>query len=129
MFNGLSAGIINPLSEEMMKSYYAYHALMNLDENCQIYIQKYSAAGNDTPTTLQGMPQVQGMTLCAAIERGLKEEAERLARECIKEQRALEIINGEAIPALDSVGKGFEAGTIFLSSAAFDECRCGKSCV
>lgn len=129
MFNGLSAGIINPLSEEMMKSYYAYHALMNLDENCQIYIQKYSAAGNDTPTTLQGMPQVQGMTLCAAIERGLKEEAERLARECIKEQRALEIINGELIPALDSVGKGFEAGTIFLpqllmsadaAKAAFD---------
>ena len=129
MFNGLSAGIINPLSEEMMKSYYAYYALMNLDENCQIYIQKYSAAGNDTPTTLQGMPQVQGMTLCAAIERGLKEEAERLARECIKEQRALEIINGELIPALDSVGKGFEAGTIFLpqllmsadaAKAAFD---------
>ena len=129
MFNGLSAGIINPLSEEMMKSYYAYHALMNLDENCQIYIQKYSAAGNDMPTTLQGMPQVQGMTLCAAIERGLKEEAERLARECIKEQRALEIINGELIPALDSVGKGFEAGTIFLpqllmsadaAKAAFD---------
>lgn len=129
MFNGLSAGIINPLSEEMMKSYYAYHALMNLDENCQIYIQKYSAAGNDTLTTLQGMPQVQGMTLCAAIERGLKEEAERLARECIKEQRALEIINGELIPALDSVGKGFEAGTIFLpqllmsadaAKAAFD---------
>ena len=28
--NGLSAGIINPLSEDMMRSYYAYRALMNL---------------------------------------------------------------------------------------------------
>ena len=34
MFQGLSAGIINPASEDMMRSYYAYHVLMNLDSNC-----------------------------------------------------------------------------------------------
>ncbi len=42
MLNGLSAGIINPSSEDMMKSWYAYHALMNLDNNCEQYIQKYA---------------------------------------------------------------------------------------
>lgn len=36
MFQGLSAGIINPASEDMMRSYYAYHVLMNLDPNCEI---------------------------------------------------------------------------------------------
>ena len=33
MFQGLSAGIINPASEDMMRSYFAYHVLMNLDSN------------------------------------------------------------------------------------------------
>ena len=40
MQNGLSAGIINPASEDMMKSWYAYHALMNLDANCERFIEK-----------------------------------------------------------------------------------------
>lgn len=44
MWNGLSAGIINPASEEMMKSYYAFHALANLDENCGRYIEAYGTS-------------------------------------------------------------------------------------
>ena len=43
MMNGLSAGIINPASEDMMRAWYAYHALMGLDENCGRYIDRYSA--------------------------------------------------------------------------------------
>ncbi len=42
MQNGLSVGIINPNSEDMMKAWYAYHALMNLDSNCENYINKYA---------------------------------------------------------------------------------------
>ena len=34
MQNGLSVGIINPGSEDMMKAWYAFHALMALDSNC-----------------------------------------------------------------------------------------------
>ena len=44
MFQGLSAGIINPASEDMMRSYYAYHVLMNLDPNCENYIGRYGSA-------------------------------------------------------------------------------------
>ena len=40
MMNGLSAGIINPCSEDMMRAWYAYHALAGLDENCAGYIAK-----------------------------------------------------------------------------------------
>lgn len=39
MQQGLSAGIINPLSEDMMRSYYSYCALMNYDKNCECYIE------------------------------------------------------------------------------------------
>ena len=41
MQKGLSAGIINPLSEDMMKSYDSYCALMHYDEHCENYISKY----------------------------------------------------------------------------------------
>lgn len=35
---GLSAAIMNPYSTEMMKTYYAYRALHDMDENCLEYI-------------------------------------------------------------------------------------------
>ena len=109
MQNGLSAGIINPSSEDMMRSYYSFCALMNYDENCEDYIQKY---GNQQISTTSIMSSE--LTLKSAIEKGLKEEAHHATRELLKSQEPLEIINQHLIPALDVVGKGFEKGTIFL---------------
>ena len=54
------------------------------------------------------------MTLKEAIEKGLKEEAHHATGELLKEHAPLEIINEHLIPALDTVGKGFEKGTVFL---------------
>lgn len=111
MQNGLSAGIINPSSEEMMKSYYAYHALMNLDSNCEAYIAKYAGQAAESSAS----PAVSGdMPLNRAIEKGLKEEAHHITGLLVKEQAPLDIINTYLIPALDNVGKGFEKGTVFL---------------
>lgn len=109
MQNGLSAGIINPSSEDMMRSYFSFCALMNYDENCEEYIQKY---GNQQISTTSIMSSE--LTLKSAIEKGLKEEAHHATRELLKSQEPLEIINQHLIPALDVVGKGFEKGTIFL---------------
>ncbi|MDO5589533.1 MAG: homocysteine S-methyltransferase family protein [Lachnospiraceae bacterium] len=109
MQNGLSAGIINPLSEDMMRSYYSYCALMNYDENCEEYIRQYGNTVAAKPAANDSM-----ITLKSAIEKGLKEEAHHAAFELVKMKEPLEIINEEMIPALDGVGKGFEKGTIFL---------------
>lgn len=54
------------------------------------------------------------LTLKEALEKGLKEEAHHATGELLKEQAPLDIINAHLIPALDSVGKGFEKGTVFL---------------
>lgn len=108
--NGLSAGIINPLSAEMMQSYYAYCALDDKDENFARYIERYGQSTKAEP--LPG-PE-SGMTLSVSIEKGLKEEAYRIAAQEVKEKLPLDIINTHLIPALDTVGKGFEAGTVFL---------------
>lgn len=107
---GLDAGIINPSSEAMMKSYHSYRALMGYDTNCQTYIAKY------TPTQETGTVTVteQKMDLKAAIEKGLKEEAKETTGKLLQTEQPLEIIKTYLIPALDEVGKGFEQGTVFL---------------
>ena len=110
MQTGLSAGIINPLSEDMMRSYYSFCALMNYDENCEKYIEKYSGQTAAAQIPASG----EEITLKAAIEKGLKEEAHHAAFRLAKTQEPLSIINEQMIPALDCVGKGFEKGTVFL---------------
>lgn len=144
MYNGLSAGIVNPSSDEMMEAYHAYHALMGLDENCSAYVEKYaacgprngrrvsaSAAGSGARVMSLGgqegnAPGLAGgdavgfgnssgeMDLKLVIEKGLKEESRHITEALVLQQEPLEIINTYLIPALDHVGKGFEKGTVFL---------------
>ena len=123
MQNGLTAGIINPSSEDMMKAYRSYNALMGFDENCTNYISTY--AGTTETVTVQASqaaaaagnaPKAAGveMTLKYAIERGLKEEAHHITRDLIGTREPLDIIQEDLIPALNVVGEGFEKGTVFL---------------
>ena len=120
MMSGLSAGIINPSSEDMMKAWHAYHALMNLDENCEKYIGRYGAAaaataeksgGESGNTAGQNNAQIG---LCTAIEKGLKDDAGSITKTLAETLHPLDIINRELIPALNHVGDGFEKGTVFL---------------
>ena len=111
MQNGLSVGIINPGSEDMMKAWYAFHALMALDSNCEKYIARYAQQPGTTPVQAAGGKHT--MTLQSAIERGLKEEASSITAELAEQKDALDIIE-ELIPALNNVGEGFEKGTVFL---------------
>lgn len=112
MQNGLSVGIINPGSEDMMKAWYAFHALMALDSNCEKYIARYAQQPGTTPVQAAGGKHT--MTLQSAIERGLKEEASSITAELAEQKDALDIINEKLIPALNNVGEGFEKGTVFL---------------
>ena len=116
MMNGLSAGIINPLSEDMMKAWYAYHALMGLDANCERYIRHYSSiqtSGSGTGSA-PGRDCRGSISLKESIEKGLKEDAASITAELSETQDPLDIINAELIPALNYVGDGFEKGTVFL---------------
>ena len=106
MQNGLSVGIINPGSEDMMKAWYAFHALMTLDSNCEKYIARYAQQPGTTPVQAAGGKHT--MTLQSAIERGLKEEASSITAELAEQKDALDIINEELIPALNNVGEGLK---------------------
>ena len=112
---GLSAAIINPNSETMMRAYYSFRALMDLDPQCGDYINQYgmlsskAVEGTDKP-----VKTARTGSLETAIEKGLREQAAAAVKELLKEQEALDIINSHMIPALDRVGKDFERGTLFL---------------
>ena len=67
--------------------------------------------------------------LALSVEKGLREQAAQSAKQLLAEKEPLDVINTCMIPALDHVGKGFEAGTVFLpqllmsaeaAKAAFD---------
>ena len=110
MQSGLSAGIVNPSSDAMMRAYYSYCALMGYDQNCKVYIEQCGQQMENKIT-----PQANAtMNLQTVIEKGLKEEAYALAKELVQNQKPLDVIQEYLIPALDNVGKGFENGTIFL---------------
>ena len=53
MESGLSAAIINPNSEAMMRAYYSFNALMNLDPQCSEYISIYSGQTAGLGQTLE----------------------------------------------------------------------------
>lgn len=109
---GLDAGIINPLSEAMMNAYYCYCALMNFDKNCEDYIAYYEKKTKSEPDCTNEKKDV--LTLRQAIEKGLKDRLDETVKELIAVSDPLTIINSQLVPALDTVGKGFEQGTLFL---------------
>ncbi len=143
MERGLSCAIINPMDDVIMNSYRASLALLGMDENCSGYVDAYSdykppapapsgqsqvsassgqSVGAGGQTAALGQSKNAGgqiaaggsMSLRGCIERGLTEEAGQMAQAQLETRAPLDIINEDLIPALDSVGRGFESGEIFL---------------
>lgn len=109
---GLSAAILNPKSEMMMRTYRSYCALSGLDESCMTYIAAYAQEDRTSPVAA---PSPEPQELKAVIEKGLKETAFQAAEGMIKDGAAgLDIIHSHIVPALDAVGEKFEKKTLFL---------------
>ncbi len=141
--NGLSAAIMNPGSERMMKAYHAFRVLKGLDKNCEAYIENAGRYRETVPVKANEAPVLGNGDKDRALERtygeaftgpsegkstesgpekeleraiikGLKEKAASVTKELLKERTALSIVNEQIIPALDTVGQGFEKKTLFL---------------
>lgn len=124
---GLNMAIMNPFSEKMMDSYYAHNTLMGFDAGCVNYIN-YS--NNIKPDEI--VKPEKTADLKYAIIKGLKDEAKICARELLKTNVPLDVINTFIIPALNEIGTDFEHGKAFLpqllmsaesASLAFDEIK------
>ncbi len=145
---GLSAGIVNPLSDEMMSAYRAFRALTARDDHCAAWIEiesRRQAVAGPVPNvpvakTAFSQPEhsAQGLessssSLRTAIRRGLKADATEAAKAALAAgEQPLSLIDAGIVPALEEIGKGFEAGKVFLpqllmaadaAGAAFDVIR------
>lgn len=119
---GLSAGIINPKSAEMMNAYRSFLALKGYDKSCLDYIS--------TMKDIQAAPvnEVKNEdNIRTAIISGRKDFAAKLTLSLLETDKPLDIINNEIIPALDVVGKDFEAKRIFLPELLLSA-EAAKSC-
>ena len=138
--HGLSAAIMNPFSAAMMRTYHAYRVLQGLDENCAGYIA--FAAGDvpaekaAAPAAAPASPETFRSALQRAVVKGLREQSASLTRALLETVPPLDIVQQEIIPALDTVGKGFEAKTIYLpqllmsaeaAKSAFEEVKTAMS--
>lgn len=107
--NGLSSAIMNPLSAKMMEAYYSFCALKGLDDNFESYIA--FASGQEVAVT---KTESSDITLTYAIEKGFSKKAYEIALKLLESENPLDIINEKIIPALNTVGEGFEKNTVFL---------------
>lgn len=116
--HGLSAAIMNPYSADMLKTYYAYKAIRGLDENCADYIAaaaRFVAAAAAPKAAEQKAALPAGQSeLQYAVIKGLKEQASAITKTMLHSVAPLEIVNHEIIPALNTVGIGFENKTVYL---------------
>ena len=106
---GLSAAIMNPHSEEMRKAYLAFRVLRGLDKNCADYLAFFATQPQGETEGKKELPSLQ-----KAIERGMKKEAASAARALLATTEPLAIITQEIVPALNTVGAGYEENKIFL---------------
>ncbi len=110
LMQGLDAPIMNPGDTGMMEAIAAFRVLMGKDMNSKDYIEKYS----NVETTETKTNQSGHMSIEEAIRKGLKEEAREEVNTLLISKSPLDIIEGHIVPALDEVGKLYEAQKIFL---------------
>ena len=109
---GLDAAIINPKSEDMMKAYYSFCALMGYDENFIDYIE--FASHTKTTETVALKDETDDVALKNAVIRGVGDRAGESAEKLLAVCEPTGIIDKILIPALDEVGRDFESNKIFL---------------
>ncbi len=118
LFNGLSAGIINPYSNEIMKAYHTFLALNGFDDNFEKYIKFTEDLPKQTAvqgTAIAKKDSVEYQSeLQKAIIKGLKEQANLITKELLLTEKPLDIVQNEIIPALNIVGVGFENKAVYL---------------
>ena len=109
---------MNPYSQDMMKTYYSYNALRGLDDSCEEYVSvanSFIVTGSQSVTAGNGDSKaVYASELQEAVVKGFKDKAAQLTDALLKTNEPLKIVNEDIIPALNTVGEGFEKKTVYL---------------
>ena len=115
--SGLDAAIINPGDADIQETLHAWNLLNGNEEDMQRYIayceEHPAISSGNAPVILQAKNDTpEGLN--SAIMKGLKEEAAKYTSDMLANMKPLEIIEQNIVPALDTVGKNYESGKVFL---------------
>ncbi|MBQ3865233.1 MAG: homocysteine S-methyltransferase family protein [Clostridia bacterium] len=128
MEHGLSAAIMNPLSDRMMDAQRAFCALRQMDPHAEKYLKHYAGSVPETHRE----EKTETVSLYEAIVRGLQPQAVSAADTLSASKSVSELLEEQLIPALNEVGDRFSKGQLFLpqllmsaeaASGAFDILR------
>ncbi|MBR1658453.1 MAG: homocysteine S-methyltransferase family protein [Synergistaceae bacterium] len=121
IMQGLDGAIINPGDSDLKETLCAWNLLSGGEAEMQEYISyceahPVSTSSVNAPAVTQQSSQSLNTkdALQSAIIRGLKDESASMTRELLKTSKPLDIIEKNIVPALDTVGKDYEAGKLFL---------------
>ena len=124
---GLDLAIVNPGSRRMMDVVDSWRVLSGEDEDARFYVEHYAGRSDAVPVAAErGLQTEREGAPDAALPADPVERARRLVldgrggpmaeamREVLLGHDAMFAINEVLVPALDEVGRRFEAGTFFL---------------
>ena len=127
---GLTMPIVNPNQKEIMDLIAARRVLTGEDAECRNYVERFAQSEGESRAA--EVKTTETMTLGAAIRRGLRSEAGKLAARALETRKEMELVEEELIPALEETGEKYEQGKVFLpqllsaaqaAQAAFGEIR------
>lgn len=115
---GLTMPIINPLDRALMDCIDAFNVIFNVDEGCVDYIKRQENSVTQIVTTTTAgntaSKEADNKDLTFYICKGLKDEVQAKTASELETVDAMDLVNNTIIPALNKVGKEYEAGKIFL---------------
>lgn len=136
ILSGLSAAILNPHSPAVMTALRSAAAMAGRDQGFSEFIsfsESYEGEKNNLPHTRVAKNENSAPeTLIDAIRHGLSELSGNITEKLLLSTEPMAVIEGHIIPALDSVGRDYEAKKIYLptlllsaeaASAAFNVIR------
>lgn len=110
---GLDAPIIDPADKEVMGTINAFNVLWGHDKYAKYYISEYTGAEKEHDARKVLVSSDLG-DIESIIINGLTEEAQSKVNEMLNFLTPAQIIDEYLIPALDTVGRKYETGEIFL---------------
>ncbi len=107
--NGLDLPIINTADSALVELLDSHLLLSGKDEHAKNYIEKYKLKNE------RGILKASGqITLEQAILGGMESEALAIIDDLLRKKQAIDIVDENLIPILNTVGEKFEKGEFFL---------------
>ena len=112
---GLDAPIMNPYDEEMQRTLIASAALLGHDPNGRAYAKKMAAPEGGTAAKAPAADLDPIEAIKSAVKDGAKEMMDELVTRAVKAGIPANDITEKALTAaMNEIGEGFGAGTVFL---------------